>query len=264
MPEYETIILDTDSSVATITLNRPDKLNAIGGPMREEIGAALAQIEADQELRVAVLTGAGRGFCAGGAIDNLKRLREVGDEQGFQDILAKGKGVSRYIRSMSKPVIAAVNGPCAGAGFSLALSCDMRIASEKASFGPSFARIGLHPDWGGGWLLPRLIGTARSCELVFTGNMVSASEAERIGLANRVVPHEELLSTVAELAWAMARNPPGVLRLAKQSIYGSLTSDFETAAAAETEAQMECFRSEDFLEGVTAFLEKRKPNFTGR
>ena len=264
MPDYETIILDTDSSVATITLNRPDKLNAIGGPMREEIGAALEQIEADQELRVAVLTGAGRGFCAGGDIDNLKRLREAGDEQGFQDILAKGKGVSRYIRSMSKPVIAAVNGPCAGAGFSLALSCDMRIASEKASFGPSFARIGLHPDWGGSWLLPRLIGTARSCELVFTGNMVSASEAERIGLANRVVPHDELLSTVAELALAMARNPPGVLRLAKQSIYGSLTSDFETAAAAETEAQMECFRSNDFLEGVTAFLEKRKPRFTGR
>ncbi len=264
MPDYETIILDTDRSVATITLNRPDKLNAIGGPMREEIGDALEQIEVDTELRVAVLTGAGRGFCAGGDIDNLKRLREAGDEQGFQDILAKGKGVSRYIRSMSKPGIAAVNGPCAGAGFSLALSCDMRIASEKASFGPSFARIGLHPDWGGSWLLPRLIGTARSCELVFTGNMVSASEAERIGLANRVVPHDELLSTVAELALAMARNPPGVLRLAKQSIYGSLTSDFETAAAAETEAQMECFRSDDFLEGVTAFLEKRKPNFKGR
>ena len=264
MPEYETIILDTDSSLATITLNRPDKLNAIGGPMREEIGAALEQIEADQELRVAVLTGAGRGFCAGGDIDNLKKLREAGDERGFQDILAKGKGVSRYIRSMSKPVIAAVNGPCAGAGFSLALSCDMRIASEKASFGPSFARIGLHPDWGGSWLLPRLIGTARSCELVFTGNMVSASEAERIGLVNRVLPHEELLPTVVELARAMARNPPGVLRLAKRSIYGSLTSDFETAAAAETEAQMECFLSEDFLEGVTAFLEKRKPNFTGR
>ncbi len=264
MYQYETIILETDSSVATITLNRPDKLNAIGGPMREEIRDALERIEADPELRVCVLTGAGRGFCAGGDIDNLKRLREEGDEQGFQEILAKGKGVSRYIRSMSKPVIAAVNGPCAGAGFSLALSCDMRIASAEASFGPSFARIGLHPDWGGSWLLPRLIGTARSCELVFTGNMISASEAGRIGLANRVVPHGELLSTVGELARAMARNPPGVLRLAKQSIYGSLTSDFEAAAAAETEAQMECFRSNDFLEGVTAFLEKRKPKFSGR
>ncbi len=264
MPEYETIILETDSSVATITLNRPDKLNAIGGPMREEIGDALKQIESDPELRVGVLTGAGRGFCAGGDIDNLKRLREDGDEQGFQEILAKGKGISRYIRSMSKPVIAAVNGPCAGAGFSLALSCDMRIASAQASFGPSFARIGLHPDWGGSWLLPRLIGTARSCELVFTGNMISASEAGRIGLANRVVPHGELLSTVGELARAMARNPPGVLRLAKESIYRSLTSDFEVAAAAETEAQMECFRSNDFLEGVTAFLEKRSPKFSGR
>ena len=213
--------------------------------------------------KVVIVTGAGRGFCAGGDIDNLKKLRESLDHQGFQDILAKGKDIARYMNDMAKPVIAAVNGPCAGAGFSLALSCDIRIASEKASFGPSFAGIGLHPDWGGSWLLPRLIGTAKSCELIFTCNMVSASEAERIGLANRVVPHQELLSSVTELASAMAENPPGVLKLAKKSIYKSLTSDFDTAAVAESKAQMECFLSDDFLEGVTAFIEKRKPKFTG-
>lgn len=231
--------------------------------MREEILSALREIEANSELRVVVLTGAGRGFCAGGDIDNLKKLREDLDQEGFQEILAKGKDIARYMNDMDKPVIAAVNGPCAGAGFSLALSCDIRIASEKASFGPSFARIGLHPDWGGSWLLPRLIGTAKSCELIFTGNMVSASEAERIGLANRVVPHQELLSSVTKLASTMAENPPGVLKLAKKSIYKSLTSDFDTAVVAESKAQMECFLSDDFLEGVTAFIEKRKPKFTG-
>ncbi len=264
MPEFETIILSSDGPIATITLNRPEKLNAIGGPMREEIAFALQQIEQAHDLRVVILTGAGRGFCAGGDIDNLKKLREENNEAAFQDILTKGKGVSRLIRSMSKPVIAAVNGPCAGAGFSLALSCDIRIASEKASFGPSFARIGLHPDWGGSWLLPRLIGTARSCELVFTGSMVSASEAERIGLANRVVAHDDLLTTVVKVAEGMGRNPPGVLSLAKRSIYQSLSTDFEAAMEFETAAQMECFRSEDFLEGVTAFIEKRSPEFKGR
>jgi 2-(1,2-epoxy-1,2-dihydrophenyl)acetyl-CoA isomerase len=264
MPEFETIILSGDGPIRTITLNRPDKLNAIGGPMREEISSALRSIEQAKDSRVVILTGAGRGFCAGGDIDNLRKLREANDEAGFQRILAKGKGISRLIRSMSKPVIAAVNGPCAGAGFSLALSCDLRIASEKASFGPSFARIGLHPDWGGSWLLPRLIGTAKSCELVFTGAMVSASEAERIGLANRVVAHEALLTTATQVAGSMARNPPGVLSLAKRSIYQSLSSEFESAMELETSAQMECFRSEDFLEGVTAFIEKREPEFNGR
>ena len=232
--------------------------------MRGELRTALELAEKTNDLRVVILTGAGRGFCAGGDIDNLKKLREANDEAGFHGILTKGKGISRLIRSMSKPVIAAVNGPCAGAGFSLALSCDVRIASEKASFGPSFARIGLHPDWGGSWLLPRLIGTSRSCELVFTGGMVSSREAERIGLANRVVPHDELLTTVAEVAGKMARNPTGVISLAKRSIYRSLSSDFEAAMELETAAQMECFRSDDFLEGVTAFIEKRPPRFKGR
>jgi 2-(1,2-epoxy-1,2-dihydrophenyl)acetyl-CoA isomerase len=168
------------------------------------------------------------------------------------------------MRALPKPVIAAVNGPCAGAGFSFALGCDMRIASEKATFGPSFALIGLHPDWGGSWFLPRLIGSAKACELVFTGNMVSADEAQRIGLANRVVPHEQLMPEVMELARRIAGNPPGVLRLAKESIYRSLSSDLETAFARESDVQMECFHSEDFLEGVTAFTEKRKPQFRGR
>src|SRR5215475_2092199 len=261
---YESIIFTSQDSIGLLKLNRPEKLNAFGGPIRDEILDLLAKIATDDSIRVLVVTGEGRGFSAGGDIDHLKYLRENEDEQGFRSVLAKGQQITRTMRSLTKPVIAAVNGPCAGAGFSFALGCDIRIASEKASFGPSFALIGLHPDWGGSWFLPKLIGSAKACELVFTGNMVSAAEAERIGLVNRVVAHDQLMPTVMELAQRMAANPPGVLRLAKESIYRSLTTDLETAFARETEVQIECFYSEDFLEGVTAFTEKRNPQFRGR
>src|SRR5438132_10905409 len=186
---YKAIIFSTDGPIATIKLNRPEKLNAFGGPMREEILDVLDAVAADDRIRVLVVTGEGRGFSAGGDIDYLKQLRETKDEQGFRVVLATGRKITRTMRSLWKPVIAAVNGPCAGAGFSFALGCDMRIASEAATFGASFARIGLHPDWGGSWYLPRLVGSAHACELIFTGTMISAQEAGRIGLVNRVVPH---------------------------------------------------------------------------
>lgn len=261
---YQAIIFEIDGPVAAIRLNRPEKLNAIGGPMRDEIFSALEAAAANDSVRVVVLTGEGRGFSAGGDIVNLKQLRESKAENEFRAILTRGQDINRYMRAMHKPVIAAVNGPCAGAGFSLALGCDIRIASDRATFGPVFARIGLHPDWGGSWLLPRLVGSAKACEMIFTGQMFSAEEAEKTGVANRVVAHDQLMSTVLELAHRMADNPPGVIRLAKESIYRSMTSDFEAALARENEVQSECFHSEDFLEGVSAFLEKRKPEFRGR
>lgn len=260
---YQNIILSTEGPIATIKLNRPEKLNAFGGSMRDEILAALDSIAADDRIRVLVVTGEGRGFSAGGDVDLLKYLRETNDEEGFRAILAKGQKITRTMRGLSKPVIAAVNGPCAGAGFSFALACDIRIASDAASFGASFALIGLHPDWGGSWFLPKVVGGAKACELAFTGTMISAQEAERIGLVNRVVSHGQLIQETMELAGKMARNPAGVLRLAKESIYRSLTSDLETAFARESEVQVECFYSQDFLEGVTAFVEKRKPQFKG-
>lgn len=261
---YESIIFTTDGPIATITLNRPEKLNAFGGSMRDDILSALDTAAGDGGIRVLVVTGEGRGFSAGGDIRRLKHLRDNNDEEGFRAILQKGQNITRAMRSLPKPVIAAVNGPCAGAGFSFALGCDIRIASEAATFGPSFALIGLHPDWGGSWFLPRLAGSAKACELVFTGAMIPAGEAGRIGLVNRVVPHQELMPAVMELAGKIAENPPGVLRLAKESIYRSLNSDLETAFARENEVQLECFHSEDFLEGVNAFVEKRKPQFRGR
>ena len=261
---YETIILTTAGPVTTIKLNRPEKLNAFGGPMREEIVDALDKIAGDDQIRAVIVTGEGRGFSAGGDIQNLKNLRDKKDEAAFRSLLAKGQRITRTMRSLPKPVIGAINGPCAGAGLSFALGCDIRIASDAATFGPSFARIGLHPDWGGSWFLPKLVGAATACELVFTGSMISAKEAERIGLVNRVVPHDQLMPVVNDLAQTMAKNSPAVLRLAKESIYHSMTSDLETAFARESDIQLECFHSEDFLEGVTAFLEKRQPQFKGR
>jgi enoyl-CoA hydratase/carnithine racemase len=261
---YQAIIFATEGPVATIKLNRPAKLNAFGGPMREEILDALGTVASDDRIRVLAVTGEGRGFSAGGDIDHLRLLREKKDEPGFRSALAAGEKITRTMRSLGKPVIAAVNGPCAGAGFSFALGCDMRIASDLATFGASFALIGLHPDWGGSWLLPRLIGSAKACELIFTGTMIPASEAAKIGLVNEVVPHDKLLPHVMDLAGRMAKNSPRVLRLAKESIYRSLSSDIETAYARESEVQTECFYSEDFLEGLQAFAEKRKPQFKGR
>src|SRR5438552_5028580 len=261
---YQAIIFTIEGPIATIKLNRPEKLNAYVVPMSEDILCSLDCIAADDRIRVLVVTGQGRGFSAGGDIHHLKYLRENKDEDGFRSILAKGEKITRSMRMLAKPVIAAVNGPCAGAGFSFALACDIRIASDKATFGPSFALMGLHPDWGGSWFLPKLVGSAKACELVFTGSMISASEARRIGLVNRVVPPADLMPQVMELAAKIAKNPPGVLRLAKESIYRSLSSDLETAFARESAVQLECFHSEDFLEGVTAFTEKRKPQFKGR
>ncbi len=261
---YQCIILATEGPIATIRLNRPEKLNAFGGSMREEILGALDVIAGDDRIRAVVVTGEGRGFSAGGDIDHLKQVRENKDEEKFRSVLATGQKITRSLRAFAKPVIAAVNGPCAGAGFSFALGCDIRIASDLATFGASFALVGLHPDWGGSWFLPKLVGSARACELVFTGTMISALEAEKIGLVNRVVPHDQLIPSVMDLAGKIAKNPPGVLRLAKESIYRSVSSDLETAFARESQVQLECFYSEDFLEGVTAFVEKRKPQFKGR
>jgi 2-(1,2-epoxy-1,2-dihydrophenyl)acetyl-CoA isomerase len=260
---YQTIILTTAGSIATVKLNRPEKLNAFGGPMREEMLDVLEKIAANDRIRVVIFTGEGRGFSAGGDIEHLKHLRDNKDEEGFRSLLTQGREITRTIRSLAKPVIAAVNGPCAGAGLSFALACDIRVASNLATFGPSFALIGLHPDWGGSWFLPNLLGTAKACELIFTGSMIPAEEAERIGLVNRMVPHEQLIPAVTEMAEKMVNNPARVISLAKESIYRSVASDLETAFARENEVQMECFYSDDFLERITAFLERRHSRSKG-
>src|SRR5436190_16788956 len=178
------LITTTSGTITTITLNRPEKLNAFAGTMREELIDALRAAEADGDCRVVVITGAGRGFCAGGDVEYMSGLQKNGDVVAFRKLLDAGRAIVTTIAAMPKPVIAAVNGVAAGAGCNLALACDYRIASDAAKFSESFVKIGMHPDWGGTWLLPRLVGPSRALELLTTGRMVDAAEALAIGMVD--------------------------------------------------------------------------------
>lgn len=259
---YEHILVDRDGSIGRLTLNRPDKLNAFAGRMRDEVKEALQELDTP-DVRVVVITGAGRGFCSGADIGYLSELLAAGDTTNFTKLLEAGRDVVTQIRAMNAPVIAAVNGPAAGGGCNLALGCDMRIASDKATFGQTFTRIGLAPDWGGIHFLPRLVGEAKAMELMMTGAMVDAEQALRIGLVNRVVPHDSLASEVDALATMLAARPPLSLRAIKQGVYASGDRSFAENLAFEVDVQIGCFGSRDAREGVASFLEKRSPNFTG-
>jgi enoyl-CoA hydratase/carnithine racemase len=258
----ENILLETRDGVAWLTLNRPEKLNALIGNVREEILAALAQIAADPAIRVLVITGAGKGFCAGGDVDYMAQLRAQQNTPRFAAMIAAAGQVVTNIRQLPQPVIAMVNGVAAGAGLNLALACDLRIVADTARFSQAFAKIGLHPDWGGTFFLPRLIGTAKACELIFTGDLIDAATALQIGLVNQVVAADQLLAVTTALAQKLAARPRQALALAKQAIYQSLTSDLATMLAYETSAQLQCFQSEDCAEGLAAFQQRRTPNFT--
>src|SRR6185503_11204300 len=194
--------------VAAITLNRPEKLNAFTGTMREDLLAALESAERNQTVRVVVLTGAGRAFCAGGDVEYMSELQQRGDVASFRKLLDAGRDVVLQIANMEKPVIAAVNGVAAGAGCNLALACDYRIASDAAKFAESFVRIGLHPDWAGTWFLPRLAGYGRAFELMLSGRTIDAAEALEIGIVDRVVAAASFADEVAALARTFADAPP--------------------------------------------------------
>ncbi|HYR07107.1 MAG TPA: enoyl-CoA hydratase-related protein [Longimicrobium sp.] len=257
------VLLRVDDGVAWITLNRPDRLNAFAGDMRDRLLHALNDAATDDAVRVIVITGAGRGFCTGADVEVMSDLLQRGDEEAFEKLVQAGMRVIARLRSVEQPVIAAVNGPAAGAGASLALACDFRVASERATIGITFNRIGLHPDWGATWTLPRLVGPGRAAELVMSGRMVEAREAERIGLFERVVAEDWFEDEVKKLAKELAAKPPLALKLAKRTLAASLDSGLDAMLAAEGERQMRCFRSADAKEGITAFNEKRKPVFRG-
>jgi len=247
------------NSVTTITLNRPDKLNAFSGTMREDLLAALREAAG----RVIVITGAGRAFCAGGDVEYMSGLQKNGDAAAFRKLLDAGREIVTTIASIDKPVIASVNGIAAGAGCNLALACDYRIASDTAKFSESFVKIGMHPDWGGTWLLPRLVGSGRAMEMLMTGRMVDADEALRIGLVERVVPSAELAAETERLAQAIAAGPPLAIAGIKRALAQSEVNDLKTQIDLESAHQLQAFASSDAAEGMAAFFEKRPPMFRG-
>ena len=215
------------------------------------------------DKRVWFITGAGRAFCSGGDIAFMAELMERRDSDEFSRILGAGRRVITAIRSMTKPVIAAINGPAAGAGFNLALACDLRIASRNATFTQSFVKVGLHPDWGGTYFLPRLVTSNKACEMFFLGDSIDAAEALRLNLVNKVVAPEELEAATLQLAERLRAAPSIAVAAAKQAVYMSSASDLDEMLRYETEAQLRCFESDDGHEGVRAFFEKRDPHFTG-
>lgn len=260
---YENLNVSEDSGIVTITLNRPEKLNAFAGHMRRDLAEALEQAGSDRAVRVVVITGAGRAFSAGGDVASMAELMEREDAEEFARLLGAARRVVTAIRQMTKPVIAAINGPASGAGCNLALACDLRLAAASATFTQSFVRVGLHPDWGGTYFLPRLVSPCKACELFFLGDAIDAAEALRLGLVNRVVPDDELAAVTQELAARLRDAPPDPIALAKQAVYMSQGETLERMLQYEMDSQLRCFESQNAREGVRAFLEKRDPKFTG-
>jgi len=262
---YNCLLYEVKDGVATLTLNRPDRLNALGDTLREDLFDAVSRGSADPEVRVMIVTGAGKGFCAGGDVKAMNEAKESGRERSLMDKIAPGRDRTLLaMREAPQPIIAAVNGAAAGAGMNLALGCDIRIASTVAKFSQAFVKRGLHPDWGGTYFLPRLVGMAKACELTFTGDVVDAAEALRIGLVSQVVAPEELMPTVQALARKIAAGPPVAIRQAKRALYRNAESGLREALEFETFAQNACFETEDAREGIRAFVEKRAPMFRGR
>ena len=261
---YEHIQVAEAEGILTITLNRPDRLNAFIGHMRRDLAEALEHAGSDRGVRVVIITGAGRAFCAGGDIAFMAELMQRRDAEEFSRILGAGRRVVLALRQMAKPVIASINGPASGAGCNLALACDLRIASNNATFSQSFAKVGLHPDWGGTYFLPRLVTPNKACEMFFLGESIDAEEAARLGIVNQVVAPEELERATLQLAERLRAAPPIALAAAKHAVYMSQAAELEEMLRYETEAQLRCFQSDDGHEGVHAFLEKREPRFTGR
>lgn len=256
---FSTILVEKSERLCTLTLNRPDARNAIDLVMREEIAAALDEMEADDAVRVLILTGAGEHFCAGGDIKSMQAKRHTAVD-GRARVQLLNRMVLRLV-NFPKPTLAMVDGFAVGAGFNLALGCDLIIASDRARFGQVFSKLGLVPDGGGTYFLPRLVGPAKAKELVFTADIIDAEEALRLGLVNRVVPAGDLRQATLTLARRIAEGPPKALALAKQLLNRSANTDLTGALDLEAFAQSVAVTTEDHQEGLKAFFEKRPPNF---
>ena len=256
----DTVLHELNDGVLTITLSRPEALNAFNVEMKDELLAALKEVARDKAARVVILTGAGRAFSAG---QDLKERQQPGVNDLGSELRTRYNPIILAMRRLEKPIIGAINGVAAGAGISVALACDIRIASESASFMEVFGRVGLVPDTGSSWLLPRLVGYARAAEMIFTTDPVDAATAQRIGLVNRVVPADRLMEEANALAGRLAKSAPMALALAKRGLNRALETDLEQALEFEADLQSTAGRSQDYTEGVAAFVEKRPPKFTG-
>jgi len=260
----ELVQLQVVDRIATLTLNRPEKLNAFKDDMREALVPALDRVAADPEARVLVITGAGRAFSAGGDIQHMVDLKSRGATyEEFLPMLDAGRMAARRLAALEIPTVAALNGPAAGGGLNLALACDLRIASDRATLGETFVKLGLHIDWGGAYHLPRLVGVAKALELCWLAEMIDAQEALRVGLVNRVVPHERFADEVRMWATRLASGPQTSIRLTKRTLTASLQRSLGECLEAEIEAQRICWESPDVAEGTRAFVEKRPARFTG-
>ncbi|KPK88244.1 MAG: hypothetical protein AMJ94_15615 [Deltaproteobacteria bacterium SM23_61] len=261
--EFKCILYKKEGGKATITLNRPRSLNALNREIIDELFTALREATADPEVKVLILTGAGRAFCFGADVSEFRHQMEPGDSAPAYLLLMKIQEIIRLLIASPKPVIAALNGFATGLGLDLALACDLRIAAERAKLAEAFISMGLVPDGGGTFFLPRLVGLAKAAEMIFTGEPMSATEAERIGLLNRVVPIEELPKAVNILADKLIKSPSLALSLAKRALWKNLEGSLESALEEEARNQKVCLASEDHREAVRAFLEKRDPRFRG-
>lgn len=263
---YEDLLLEKEGGIATITLNVPEKLNAITRKMGMNLPLAVDEIAKDEEVRVVIVTGAGRGFCSGADVSMMQASPgERAEVSRYARLQVMGWPFVDVFPKLNKPVIAAINGACVGGGFSLALSCDIRIASEAARFGAAQIARALVPDYGMTYFLPLAIGVSRALELMFTAEIIDAAEAERLGIVSRVVPPDELMKVARELAAKIAQQAPVPVELTKKMVWRSLFDGLARQLDLETYAQPICFQTEDHKESVRAFLEKRPPpQFKGR
>ncbi len=262
---YDDLLLEKEGRIATITLNVPEKLNALTKKMQMSLPLAVDEVAEDDEVRVVIVTGAGRGFSSGADVTAMRGRVTTSEVSRYTLQQVIGWPFADLFPRLNKPVIAAINGPCVGGGLSLALSCDIRIASDAARFGVAQVARGLVPDYGMTFYLPHVIGMSRALELMFTGQLISAAEAERMGIISRVVPHEELMKATRELAARIAQQAPIPIELTKKMVWRGLIDSLDRQFDLETWAQQICRETEDHKESVSAFLEKRpQPEFKGK
>jgi enoyl-CoA hydratase/carnithine racemase len=260
------VLLETEGGVATLTLNRPDRLNAISPTMLDQLSRHLVELDQDRDVRVIVLTGAGRGFCAGLDLQDASSGAGIGGGggKGFPPTLDLRTAPPVVLHQIDTPTICALNGGAAGYGMDLALGCDLRIAAENAKLAAAFTRRGVLPESGGTWLLPRLVGWAKAAEIIFTGRTLDAAACLELGLVNRVVPAELLAKETRALAEEIASNAPLAVQASKRMMRAAWSEEFDDHVHHVYLQLIPLFQTKDFLEGMKSFLEKRKPDFEGR